>query len=178
MGTTRWVAHNFDPSNIDPYHEPFGRSHCFLYLKAPFSKSMSAMTDWENLPYPHPRQLPNEDDIRYGKTVIGQLDRSIEDIKQNIRRLQTQLQEVQQKRANHLSYLAPLRCLPTEILSEIVTIYLEDGEDILAVAGICSRLREVVLGMTAVWSHITLRRQGHYGSYSKVSSCLFSFVWF
>jgi hypothetical protein len=110
---------------------------------------MSTITDWPNIPYPHPRQLPTEDDIRHSKSIIKKLDH-------DIRQLQTQLQEVQQKRANHLSYISPLRRLPTEILNEILRICLEDGGNVLEIAGICSRLREVVLGMTGIWSNITL----------------------
>jgi hypothetical protein len=107
---------------------------------------MSAITDWPNIPS---RQPPTEDDIRHSKSIIERLDR-------DIRQLQTQLQEVQQKRANHPSYISPLRRLPTEILNEILKICLEDGENVLKIAGICSRLRDVVLGMTGIWSNITL----------------------
>jgi hypothetical protein len=133
--------------------------------------------DLANLPFPHPRELPTGNDIRHSKKIIEQLDRKIEDLEQTIGRLQVQLQEVQRKRTNYASYISPLRRLPTEILSEIITIYVEDGEDILDVAGICSRLREVVLGMTAIWSDIKLRSFDttgvYYGSYSNVSDWLY-----
>jgi hypothetical protein len=121
--------------------------------------------DLANLPFPHPRELPTGDDIRHSKTIIEQLDKKIEDIEQTIGRLQVQLQEVQQKRTNYASYISPLRRLPTEILSEIVTICLDDGRDILTVAGICGRLREVALGMTAVrsWRGGPSRVEGTFG---------------
>jgi hypothetical protein len=103
---------------------------------------MSATTDWTDLPYAHPRQLPNEDDIRRTRSIIEQIDRSIEDL--------------QRKKAPYVSYIAPFRRLPTEILSEIISISIEDGADILVMAGICSRLREVVLGMAEIWGTIKL----------------------
>jgi hypothetical protein len=118
---------------------------------------MNSVTDLANLPFPHPRELPTGDDVRHSKAIIEQLDRSIEDLEQSIICLQRQLQEVRQKRANYVSYISPLRRLPTEILSEIIGMRIDDGEDTLTIAGICSRLREVALGMTAIWSNITLR---------------------
>jgi hypothetical protein len=99
--------------------------------------------DWANLPYPHPRQLPTEDEIRHTKLVMEQLDRSIEDL--------------QRKKANYASYVAPFRRLPTEILREIINICIDDGVDITVMAGICSRIRDVALGMTGIWSDIKLR---------------------
>jgi hypothetical protein len=113
--------------------------------------------DLANLPFPHPRQLPTADNIQQSKLIIEHLDRNIEYLEHNIRQFQAQLREVRQKRANYVSYVSPLRRLPTGILRKIVYICLEDGEEITVMAGICSRLREVVIGMTRIWSHITLR---------------------
>jgi hypothetical protein len=118
---------------------------------------MSAVKEVANLPVPDPRQLPTGDDVRHSKTIIGHLDRTIEDLEQSIRRLQEQLQEAQRKRANYASYISPLRRLPTEILSEIISICIVGGTDILTMCGICSRLREVALGIARIWSNITLR---------------------
>jgi hypothetical protein len=118
---------------------------------------MSAVKEVANLPVPDPRQLPTGDDVRHSKTIIGHLDRTIEDLEQSIRQLQGQLHEVRRKRANHASYISPLRRLPTEILSEIISICIEEGVDILTMCGVCSRLRGVALGMAGIWSVITLR---------------------
>jgi hypothetical protein len=115
------------------------------------------MIDLMNLPFPHPRQLPSEDDIGRSKSIIEQLDRNIEDMEQDIRQLQTRIQEVQQKRTNYASYISPLRRLPAEILGEIIEICLQSGVHITVIAGICSRLREAVLGMAGIWSHISIR---------------------
>jgi hypothetical protein len=118
---------------------------------------MSTVTDVANLPFPYPRQLPTGDNVRETKAIIKQLDRSIENIEQGIRKLQEQLQEVRRKRANYVSYISPLRRLPTEILCNIIGIHIGDGENILKIARICSRLREVALGMARIWSNIALR---------------------
>jgi hypothetical protein len=115
------------------------------------------MIDIMNLPFPHPRPLPSGDDIRRSKSIIEQLDRNIEDLEQDIRQLQTRLQEVQQKRTNYASYISSLRRLPVEILTEIISMCLQNDVEITVVAGICSRLREVVLGMTGIWSDISIR---------------------
>jgi hypothetical protein len=117
----------------------------------------SAIRDVANLPFPHPRQLPTGDEIRHSKSIIEDLDRNIEDLEQDIRRLQTRLHEVQRKRANYASYISPLRRLPTEILGEIVSFCIHNSVDITVVASICGRLREVALGMSRIWSNISLR---------------------
>jgi hypothetical protein len=116
------------------------------------------MVDLINLSLPHLRQLPNREDIQHSKSIIDQLDRTIEDLEQNIKQLQTQIQEAQQKRAKYVSYISPLRRLPTEILSEIINICVGDGVDVTIMASICSRLREVILGMAGIWNNISLRR--------------------
>jgi hypothetical protein len=118
---------------------------------------MSTTTNLSNLSCPHPRGLPTEEDIRQSKLIIKQLDQSIEELIQKIRQLHTQIQEVQQTRASYVSYLSPLRRLPEEVLREIITMCINNGADVTVMAGICSRLREVVLGMASLWSKLSLR---------------------
>ncbi|PVG01774.1 hypothetical protein CPB86DRAFT_57900 [Serendipita vermifera] len=117
---------------------------------------VDAMTDLVNLPFPHPRRLPSEIDVRYTKSLIGHLDRKMEDLENDISKLQTQLQQIQHKRVNLASYICPLRRLPTELLSVIIGIYLKQYGEITIIASVCSRLREVALGMAGVWSNISL----------------------
>jgi hypothetical protein len=64
------------------------------------------------LSIPHPRQRASTEEIRYSKDVIAQIETSIED-------LEEKLQTLRQKKANYESYIAPLRRMPVEILSEI-----------------------------------------------------------
>ncbi|PVG01771.1 hypothetical protein CPB86DRAFT_57866 [Serendipita vermifera] len=144
---------------------------------------MNKMTDLANLPFPHPRQFPTKDDIQHTNSIIEGLDRKIKGLESDISKLQTQLQQIQQKRVNYASYISPLRRLPTELLSTIVGIYLKQGGEITKIASVCSRLREVVLGMAGIWSNISLRDMKptpgyialdlldqYYGSSSKVST--------
>jgi hypothetical protein len=117
---------------------------------------MSEVIDVANLPVPDPKQLPTGDNVRHTKTIIEELDQSIEHLEQDIKRLHEQLQEVRRKRANYVSYISPLRRLPTEILCNIIGICIEGGVDILTLSEICSRLRQAALGMAGIWSNITL----------------------
>ncbi|PVG01773.1 hypothetical protein CPB86DRAFT_57893 [Serendipita vermifera] len=117
---------------------------------------MNKMTDLADLPFPHPRHFPSKDDIRHTKLIIGHLDRKIEDLESDISKLQAQLQQIQRTRVNYASYISPLRRLPTELLSVIIDIYLKQYGEITIIASVCSRLREVALGMAEVWSDIKL----------------------
>jgi hypothetical protein len=162
-----WIATSTHPSSAFPTTFPNLDNFSFksVYRNVPTLKNTTnAMTDLANLPFSHPRQLPSGDDIPQIKAIIEQLDRSIENLEQNIRQLQTRIEELQQTRANCVSYISPFRRLPTEILIEIISICIEDGADILTIARVCSRLQEVVSGMTGIWSNITLRpiHSGYY----------------
>jgi predicted RNase H-like nuclease (RuvC/YqgF family) len=141
---------------------------------------MSAITDLTTPQFPHPRELPTGDDVRQAKSVIEQIDRNIEDLEQKIRRLRKRKRDLQQKRANYVSYISPLRRLPTEILSEIISISFKNDVDITVMAGICSRLREVVLGTPGFWTDVFLCRFNNkyafYGS-SDVSCWLIYHPW-
>jgi hypothetical protein len=116
------------------------------------------MADLANLPCPHPRtQFPTNEEVLLGNSVIKELDQDIELLQVELIRLQTRLESLQQKRANYASYFSPLRRLPTEIMSEIIDICITNGVDIMTIAGVCARLRDVTLGMTTIWSKISLR---------------------
>jgi hypothetical protein len=112
--------------------------------------------DWTTWQLPYPKQLPSEDGVRQAKLKIQQLDQNIGDLEQNISQLRRRIEELQQQRANYVSYISPLRRLPTEILSEIVIICVQKDVDLTVITGICSRLRDVVLGMSRLWSRIEL----------------------
>ncbi|PVF92329.1 hypothetical protein CPB86DRAFT_195751 [Serendipita vermifera] len=115
---------------------------------------MSAMVGFASLP--HPRELPTEDEIRHCKSVIALLDQNIQNLEDNIRKYQAQLEEIRRKKANYVSYISPLRRLPTDILSEIVDTCLHSGVEITTITGIFGRMREAALGMTRIWSNISL----------------------
>jgi hypothetical protein len=46
--------------------------------------------------------------------------------------------------------------LPTEVLSEIIDMYLFETGNIATITHICSRIRQVTFGMAIVWNNIVL----------------------
>jgi hypothetical protein len=46
--------------------------------------------------------------------------------------------------------------LPTEVLSEIVAIYLDVDNKIIVITQICRRIRQVVFGLGSIWRTIRL----------------------
>jgi hypothetical protein len=51
---------------------------------------------------------------------------------------------------------SPLERLPTEVLSEIVNMYLFDDGEITTITHICNRIRQVVFGMASLWRGILI----------------------
>jgi hypothetical protein len=49
-----------------------------------------------------------------------------------------------------------LERLPTELLSLIVTIFLEDDDNIIAITQVSRRFRQVAFGMSSIWRAIRL----------------------
>jgi hypothetical protein len=147
--------------------------------------SRRAKTELASLPLLEPSQQSTVKESLPGKTTIDQLDQEIAVLKSEVSKLQAKLHDLELQRANYAYQISPLRRIPTEILSEIICLCLYDGEDIIKMAGICSRLREVALGMTTVWSKITLQTvepiknyeyssdsiKGSYGSSPEVCCC-------
>ncbi|PVG01801.1 hypothetical protein CPB86DRAFT_781165 [Serendipita vermifera] len=114
------------------------------------------MTDSTALPFPHPRHWPTQEEILCHKAAIKELDREIADTENEISTLQTRLHHLQQRRANQASYISPLRCLPPEILIEIVQICLQINVSIGTLTQICGNLRDVVTGTPTFWNRIQL----------------------
>jgi uncharacterized small protein (DUF1192 family) len=104
-----------------------------------------------------PNQISTVKEGSPSKAAIDELDQEIAALKSEVSKLQAKLHDLEQKRASYAYQISPLRRIPTEILSEIIRLCLDDGEDIIKIAGVCGRLREVALGMTEVWSKITLQ---------------------
>ncbi|CAG8758929.1 14650_t:CDS:2, partial [Acaulospora colombiana] len=89
----------------------------------------ATLANFPELPIPHPSRLPNVEETRTSKSIIKQLDEEIRVIQAKVTSLKTQLHSLRQKRANHASYIAPLRRVPIEILREIVKICWDSGVD-------------------------------------------------
>jgi hypothetical protein len=134
------------------------------------------MIDLFNLPMPHPRHAPSTTEIQTCKSVVDDLERSIKRIRDEINRLELQIKPLQQRRDNYLSYIAPLRRLPPEILSMIIMLCLKDDVDLSVLNQSCGTIRDAVLETTTIWRSIRLlsgfypcRRMLTYGKKRDVS---------
>jgi hypothetical protein len=121
------------------------------------------MNDSESLPFPHPRHCPTVAEISFSKKLTQDLDREIAEIEEEISDIQKRLQllqgrikPLQRKRDNHASYISPFRRLPTEIIRIIVHMCLGGGVKLGVMTQICGTIRDIVTGMSDIWSRITL----------------------
>ncbi|PVG01782.1 hypothetical protein CPB86DRAFT_823378 [Serendipita vermifera] len=128
---------------------------------------MANLETWSIL---SPRLIPSADEIRLSKGIIEQLDQEIEDLEGQISKLQTRLEHFKHRRATHASYISPFRRLPIELLGDILSKCLEDNCDVVALAQVCARLRAVALGMTQIWSNISLRSMERTQRYRRTTS--------
>jgi hypothetical protein len=119
------------------------------------------MASHDTLPFPHPRSCPAQADIPLHQNMIKNLEEDITAIENEISSLQTRLRHLQQRKANHVSYISTFRRLPSEILSEIVYICLHDGVNLTALTQTCGTLRDVVVGMSDLWNEILLLPAHH-----------------
>ncbi|PVF92326.1 hypothetical protein CPB86DRAFT_195716 [Serendipita vermifera] len=130
---------------------------------------MSALT---NLPSSHPNHPSTVEEFRHGMAIIDKIDQDIETLENEIKNIRTKIYYLKLARANYAFQICPLRRLPIEILTEIVRLCIAQKDDIITIAGVCSRLREIVLGMTAIWSKISLqtstRTRGNKGGMKRV----------
>jgi hypothetical protein len=107
-------------------------------------------------PFPRLRSYPTPAEVLFHKNAIKSLEQDISNIEGEISKLQTRLRYLQQKKANHASYISPLRRLPPEILSEIVYLSLYNGIKLTTLTQICGAFRDVVVGMSDLWNEILL----------------------
>jgi hypothetical protein len=121
------------------------------------------MSSLENLSVPHPRGCPFPRDIQSCKTIIKELDQKIQNGVKKKTRSRNGFEELQQKRANYLSFISPFRCLQAEVLRTIVYSALHNGVDILALTHICGRLRDIVIKIAPLWSHLNLPSTQSFG---------------
>ncbi|PVG01779.1 hypothetical protein CPB86DRAFT_57977 [Serendipita vermifera] len=119
---------------------------------------MAASANFSELSIPHPSSLPSAEETHFSKSVISQLDHEIQVVQSKLMMLRIQLRTLQQKRANHASYIAPLRRVPTEVLREIVEICWEEGVNISILLKVSSRFRQTVIGLSVVWRKIRLAK--------------------
>jgi hypothetical protein len=114
------------------------------------------MASSSDLPFPHPRRLPTHAEAQQYKATIADMDKDIKTIEIQMEKLNERLQDLKRKRANHVSYLAPFRRLPAEILCKIGVLCLHNEDSITKITSIHSSLRYAMIGMSSLWRYIRL----------------------
>jgi hypothetical protein len=107
-------------------------------------------------PFPRLGNYPTQAEVLFHKNAIKSLEQDISNIEDEISKLHARLRCLQQKKANHASYISPLRRLPPEILSEIIYICLYNEVKLTTLTQICGAFRDVVVGMSNLWNEILL----------------------
>jgi hypothetical protein len=106
------------------------------------------------IPNPHPRRLPTDEELKHCFSVVGDMDRQIAQIKERIEDLQMQLETLTATRMNHLSFISPIKRLPPELISEICETCVKAGISPLVLGQVCGRFREIVNRTGELWSRI------------------------
>lgn len=99
------------------------------------------------------------------------MDEEAKSIQNQIKGLQTRLEFLERQRENYRSYLSPFRRLPTEVLSEIILIYLDNYAERNSLMQICHTIRDIIIGMRTLWSTITLCRYNEYNISKRDNPC-------
>jgi len=88
----------------------------------------------------------------------GRMSKAHEYTQQQVAELQKQIGSLEHENSNSKSLLAPIRCLPTELLAEIFVIVIECHEQSpFTVMRVCRSWRATMLSMAGVWSRFTIR---------------------
>jgi hypothetical protein len=119
-------------------------------------EAKTEMASSSGLPFPHPRRLPNEAEVQQCKAIIIEVDKDINALELQVEKLNGRLQDLKRKRANHVSYLAPFRRLPVEILCKIGMLCLQNDRNVIKITSIHSSLRDAMIGNQTLWRHIRL----------------------
>jgi hypothetical protein len=109
-----------------------------------------------DLPSPHPRRRPSPEEILTSKNEIKTLENSIDILERRIMSLQEELQSIRRKKENHESFIAPLKRLPAELVGAIIETCIHDEISIFTLSQICGSVRDIVVGMPSIWSHIRI----------------------
>jgi hypothetical protein len=86
------------------------------------------------------------------------LNGDISVLESQIRELQARLSPLQQERDNHASYISPFRRLPTDILTDILHICLDNGVKLKILTAICGTIRDNILTTTTFWNRVRMGR--------------------
>jgi hypothetical protein len=150
---------NFDPAATTTSDEPLFPSLVRVAKQAVLIHNFTHcnMDSLRDLQHPHPSHRPTAEQYRSKKTVIDELDRELQNIESEVERSQARVTFLQDKKRNLLSYFSPLRCLPNEILREIIDHCRHNGTEPATLAQICGVFRGILLGIPSIWSKIQLK---------------------
>jgi hypothetical protein len=107
---------------------------------------------------PHPRRIATPAEVRENKRQIQALDDQIKEITGTNERPTQEILQLQQERANRLSFIAPYRRLPTEVLAEIARYCVREGMKPSKLNQVDTAMRYAVNGFKAFWSSIFLTK--------------------
>jgi hypothetical protein len=99
---------------------------------------------------PHPRRLPLPAEYLENKRLIKELDARIE-------KLRDELQVLETERNARLSFIAPFRGIPQELVGEIALQCVEIGESPQMLNQICANFREAVNNISNLWNKIYIK---------------------
>ena len=103
---------------------------------------------------PHPRRLPSALEIEETHTRVQQLDAEISNLFSQISLLQERVHTLEVERSQRISFIAPFRRLPSEILVKIVELCINAGDSPGILNSVCSSMRKAVNGMKVLWGTI------------------------
>jgi hypothetical protein len=112
------------------------------------------MDNLDNLPFPHPRHRPTAKGVDSGKSLLADINSEIEWARDKAQVSLHDLEVLRRRRSNIASYISPFRCLPVEILGNIIQLCLEDDVKLGQLIQICGTIRDIVIGMHSIWSKI------------------------
>jgi hypothetical protein len=107
---------------------------------------------------PHPRRNATPDEVQETKRQIQALDDQIKAMIRKIHGYAQELVQLRQERANRLSFIAPYRRLPPEILGEIAWHCVEQRMKPYNLNQIDAAMRYAVNGFRALWSSILVTK--------------------
>jgi len=96
---------------------------------------------------PHLKHLPTPAEVEETLAEISLIDGQIEAFR-------AQISALQKERAHKMSFIAPFRRLPSELLYAIMEEYMHQGGDPRVLAQTCSTFLDAIHGMKSLWSSI------------------------
>jgi hypothetical protein len=127
---------------------------------------------------PHPRRLPSALEIEETHATVLQLDAEISHLQSQISLLRDRVHKLEVERSQRVSFVAPFRRLPPEILVRIVELCINAGDPASILNSVSSSMRNAVNGMKVLWGTIHIvpyklgpkqREQENEGSQGRLS---------